>query len=134
MGSLIRICRRIMLTAASIICLALTVYNISNVCIDADGLIYLVGSPTNTYHETISNNVCLTTVNGLSNICVRLREDGYSEYACNIEKDFIDVSFTKENSPSYRLYMTYPECRLTIFSSEYENAYILQSYINEEKK
>lgn len=134
MGSVIGFMRRLLLTVTSCVCILITLYNVSNVSIDTDGLIYLVDYYTDTYHETISDNVCLTTVNGLSNICIKLKNDGYEVYACTIEKDFIDISLVKDNSPTYRLYLTYPECRLTIFSSEYENAYILQSYINVREK
>lgn len=134
MGTLVKVLRRILLTIASLLCSLITLYNITDVNIEADGLIYLVDDYADTYHEAISDNVCLTTVNGLSNICIKLKEDGYKEYSCDIQKDYIDISFTKPDYPDYRLYLTYPECKLTIFSSEYENTYILQSYINRKEE
>lgn len=129
-----KITRRLIFTIAVVACSLITVYNVSDAVIETNGLIYIVDTPVNTYHEAISDNVCLTTVNGLSNICIRLEEEGYELYQLNLDKSYIDVSYIKDDYPTYRLYMTYPECKLTIFSSEYENAYILQSYINGKEK
>lgn len=129
-----KIARRLIFTIAVIACGIITGYNMSDMAIETNGLIYIVDTPVNTYHESLSDNVCLTTVNGISNICIRLEQEGYELYQLDLDKSYIDVSYVKDDFPSYRLYMTYPECKLTIFSSEYENAYILQSYINGKEK
>jgi hypothetical protein len=130
---MIRILRKLLFTVATVLCVGITAYNINNVPIETNGTVYLVDEYTDTYYEVLSDNVGLTTINGISNVYVNMKADGYSVYSEDITSSYIDVSFTKDNCPSYRYYFTYPECKITFFCSEYENSYTGLSYIIERR-
>ena len=60
--------------------------------------------------------------------------DDYLVSSITKTNNYIDIILEKEYSPSYRLYFTYPEGKLTIFSSDYESSYLGLSYIHERKE
>lgn len=134
MGQVVRIIRRLILTVALIISVCITLYNINDVRYETIGTTYIVDEYVDTYYEMLSDNVGLTTINGISNVYVNMKVDGYSIYSEDVKPNYIDVIFTKDKNPTYRYYFTYPEGRVTIFSSEYESSYLGVSYINERKE
>lgn len=129
-----RVIRKLLFLIAAIACVCITVYNVDNVPVNTTGTVYIVDKYADTYYEMLSDNVGITTINGISNVYVNMKNDGYSIYKENITNSSIDVSFVKDGCPSYRFYFEYPEGRITFFSSEYENSYTGYSYINERKE
>lgn len=125
---------RIILTVTILIMLGLTLYNMDDVTYNADGTTYIVDEYVDTYYEMLSDNVGLTTINGISNVYVNMKSDGYKVYKEDIQSGYVDVIFTKDDCPTYRYYFTYPDGRITIFSSEYESSYLGVSYISERKE
>lgn len=131
---MVRKLRKFIFVLTAFICIGITLYNLDNIPIETNGTVYLVNQYADTYYEMLSDNVGLTTINGISNVYVNMEADGYSVYNEDITSSYIDVSFVKEDCPSYRFYFTYPECRITFFCSEYENSYTGFSYISERKE
>ena len=129
-----RVMRKLLFLIAAIACVCITVYNVDNVPVNTTGTVYIVDKYADTYYEMLSDNVGITTINGISNVYVNMKNDGYTIYKENITNNNIDVSFVKDGYPSYRFYFEYPEGRITFFSSEYENSYTGYSYINERKE
>lgn len=134
MGKIVSIIRKILFICAASLCIYYTVSNIMNVTINAKGTVYIVDEYVPVYYEVLSDNVGLTTINGISNVFVNMKADGYTVYKEEITSSYVDVSFVKDNCPSYRFYFTYPEGRVTFFSSEYENSYTGLSYIIDKKE
>ena len=129
-----RVIRKLLFLIAAVACVCITVYNVDNVPVNTTGTVYIVDKYTDTYYEMLSDNVGITTINGISNVYVNMKNNGYTIYKESITNNNIDVSFVKDGYPSYRFYFEYPEGRITFFSSEYENSYTGYSYINERKE
>lgn len=129
-----RVIRKLLFLIAAIACVCITIYNVDNVPVNTTGTVYIVDKYADTYYEMLSDNVGITTINGISNVYVNMKNDGYTIYKENITSNNIDVSFIKDGCPSYRFYFEYPEGRITFLSSEYENSYTGYSYINERKE
>lgn len=129
----IRFVRKVLLLITALACIGITLYNLSQIKINLSSKLYLVDEYVDTYYEELSSNVGLTTINGISNVYVNMANDGYTIYNSDVTQDYIDVSFVKDDEPSYRFYFTYPEGRITILCSEYENSYLGVSYITERK-
>lgn len=129
-----RVIRKLLFLIAAIACVCITIYNVDNVPVNTTGTVYIVDKYADTYYEMLSDNVGITTINGISNVYVNMKNDGHTVYKENITNNNIDVSFVKDGYPSYRFYFEYPEGRITFFSSEYENSYTGYSYINERKE
>ena len=128
------IVRRVLFILVAGICLFYTYKNWTKHSITVIGTPYIVDACVDTYCEPLSDNVAITTINGISNVYYNMAADGYSIYKEDITDKHIDVSFIKDNSPSYRFYYEYPEGRVTIFSSDYENSYIGLAYISVRKE
>lgn len=134
MGRIIyRNIERAILAIAAIACLSMTIINLSNVQFDTYGTIYIVDEYVDTYYEVLSDNVGLTTINGISNVYYNMKRDGYSIYKEDISNTHVDVSFVKEGAPSYRYYYEHSKGKITFFSSDYESSYTGISYIIEKK-
>lgn len=118
----------------TIVCVYITFNNMNDIPIKTYGTVYIVNEYADTYYEMLSDNVGITTINGISNVFVNMESDGYSIYKSDITESYVDVSFVKDGAPSYRFYFTYPEGRITFFCSEYENSYTALSYINERRE
>ena len=129
MGKIVSGIRKGMFLIGAVLCLYYTVTNIYDLNLTAKGTVYLVEEYTPVYYEALSDNVGLTTINGISNVFINMEADGYTVYNAEITNSYVDASFVKEGFPSYRYYFTYPEGRLTFFSSEYENSFKGLSYI-----
>lgn len=129
-----RILRKIILTMAVVAVVLVTVYNINTIPHSTSGTAYIIDEYVDTYYEMLSDNVGLTTINGMSNVYVNMKADNYTIYSEDIKSDHIDVIFVKDGYPTYRYYFTYPDGRVTIFSSEYESSYLGISYISERKE
>ena len=129
-----RVIRKLLFLIAAVACVCITVYNVDNVPVNTTGTVYIVDKYADTYYEMLSDNVGITTINGISNVYVNMKNNGYTIYKESITNNNIDVSFVKDGYPSYRFYFEYPEGRITFFSSEYENSYTGYSYINERKE
>lgn len=129
-----RVFRKILFIVASTCCVLLTLYNVDNVPISTNGTIYIVPEYSDTYYEMLSDNVGLTTINGISNVYVNMQKEGYKVYKEDASNSYIDVSFIKEDNPSYRFYFEHPSGRITFFSSDYENSYNGYSYIIDRKE
>lgn len=134
MDKVVRIVRRLILLFGVVICIGVTLHNIDNVPVEIDGSIYIVDEYSDTYYEMLSDNVGLTTINGISNVYQNMKIDGYEVYNQEITKNSVDVSFIKEGFPSYRYYFKYPEGRVTFFCSDYESSYTGLAYIIERKE
>lgn len=133
MGKVITFIRRFILTVTCLACICLTIINYDKVRFEMYGTAYIVSKYADTYYEMLSDNVGITTINGISNVYSNMKKDGYSIYKEDIKDNHIDVSFVKNEYPSYRFYFTYPEGRITFFCSEYEDSYTGLAYINEER-
>ena len=134
MGKIVSGIRKGMFLIGAVLCLYYTVTNIYDLNLTAKGTVYLVEEYTPVYYEALSDNVGLTTINGISNVFINMKADGYTVYNAEITNSYVDASFVKEGFPSYRYYFTYPEGRLTFFSSEYENSFKGLSYIIDKKE
>lgn len=134
MGKIIRIIRRILLLCAIGTCAYITVMNIDDVKLETDSSMYIVEEYVDPYYDMLSDNVGLTSINGISNVYYNMYVDGYSIYKESIKKDTIDVSFTKKGAPSYRFYYVQSEGKLTFFCDDYESSYTGLSYIIERKE
>lgn len=134
MGKIVSGIRKGMFLIGAVLCLYYTVINIYDLNLTAKGTVYLVEEYTPVYYEALSDNVGLTTINGISNVFINMEADGYTVYNAEITNSYVDASFVKEGFPSYRYYFTYPEGRLTFFSSEYENSFKGLSYIIDKKE
>ncbi len=128
------IVRRCLFVLTMLICLGFTYRNFTAGSIELNGLPYVVGVFVDTYYEPLSDNVGLTTINGISNVYYNMKIEGYEVYKETITNKSIDVSFIKDGCPSYRFYYEHPEGRITIFSSEYETSYTGVSYIIDRKE
>lgn len=133
MGKVIRVIRKTLFIVAGLLCIGITLYNEENIPIETNGTIFVVDKYADTYYEMLSDNVGLTTINGISNVFLNMQADGYSIYNQEVTTNYIDVSFIKEGFPSYRYYYTHPEGRITFFSDDYENSYSGLAYITERK-
>lgn len=134
MGKIIRIIRRILLLAAIMICAYITMINIDDVQLETEHDLRIVEEYVNPYYDMLSDNVGLTSINGISNVYYNMQADGYDIYKEEITKDTIDVSFTKQGAPSYRFYYVESEGKLTFFCDDYESSYTGLSYIIERKE
>ncbi len=134
MGKVSRAFRKALFLLAASLCVCITIYNLDDVPMKSYGTIYLVDKYADTYYEMLSDNVGITTINGISNVFVNMEADGYEIYKSDITDSYVDVSFVKDGAPSYRFYYTYPEGRITFFCSEYENSYTGLSYINKRRE
>lgn len=134
MGKIVSGIRKGMFIIGTALCLYYTVTNMYDLNLTAKGTVYLVEEYTPVYYEALSDNVGLTTINGISNVFINMEADGYTVYNTEITNSYVDASFVKEGFPSYRYYFTYPEGRLTFFSSEYENSFKGLSYIIDKKE
>lgn len=133
MGEVGRVIRKIVFAAVAVICVVITVMNADDVDTMIDGTSYVVGECVPTYYEMLSDNVGLTTINGISNVYLNMESDGYSVYKENITKTSIDVSFIKDGFPAYRYYYNMSDGRITFFCSDYETSYTGLSYINDKR-
>lgn len=133
MGQVTRVTRRIVFILSALACIVITCMNADDVDTHIDGTSHLVSEYVPTYYEMLSDNVGLTTINGISNVYLNMELDGYSVYKENITNTSIDVSFIKEGFPSYRYYYNMSDGRITFFCSDYEISYTGLSYINDKK-
>ncbi len=131
---MMKVFRKLLLMVAAVTCVCITLYNAGDATIDDYGTFYLVGEYSDTYYEMLSDNVGLTTPNGISNVYINMAVDGYSVYKEEITDSYVDVSFTKDGCPSYRYYYEHPSGRITFFSSDYESSFTGVAYINERKE
>lgn len=129
-----RIFRKVTFLVACVVCVVITLYNVDDIHMETNGKVYIVDEYADTYYEMLSDNVGLTTINGISNVYVNMKHDGYSIYNETVNDSFIDVGFVKDGYPSYRFYFEYPEGRITFFSSDYESSYTGFTYINERRE
>lgn len=129
-----RVVRKIMFTIAAVICMLITFNNAGNGELSVYGTPYIIGEYADTYYEMLSDNVGLTTINGISNVYYNMAEDGYIIYNEDISNSYIDVSFIKNGSPAYRYYYEHPSGRVTIFCSDYENSFTGVAYITVKKE
>lgn len=134
MDKVIRGLRRLLLFIGVLACLYMTVYNMDDVPLESYGDMYIVNEYVEPYYEMLSDNVGLTHVNGISNVLINMKNDGYELYNQDVTDSYIDISFIKEGYPSYRYYFTYPDGRVTFFCSDYESSYTGLSYIIERKE
>jgi hypothetical protein len=100
MGKVVVFIRRFMMVSACLVCIGLTCFNADNIDLTTHGTIYIVDEYADTYYEMLSDNVGLTTINGISNVYVNMLNSGYNVYNEDIESSYIDVSFVKDNEPS----------------------------------
>ena len=128
-----RVIRKLLFLVATVLCCYFTISRITSITMNTTGTVYIVDSYAPAYYEMLSDNVGLTTINGISNVFVNMETEGYSIYKSDIQNSYIDVSFKKEGYPSYRYYFQYPEGRVTFFSSQYETSYTGISYIIDRK-
>lgn len=121
--------RKLLFVITALLCCYFTFERISRVNLDTSGTAYIVDSYAPAYYEMLSDNVGLTTINGISNVFINMKEEGYDIYKSDIKSNYIDVSFIKEDGISYRYYFEYPSGKITFFSSQYETSYTGISYI-----
>lgn len=131
---MIRVARRVLMAITAATCLVITVVNALDCELNTVGTMRVVEEYADTYYEMLSDNVGITTINGISNVYVNMTADGYSIYKEDVGKSYIDVSFVKDDAPSYRYYYEHPEGRITFFCSEYENSFSGLAYIIERKE
>lgn len=129
-----RVIRKILFIVTAILCCYFTIIRITSVTMNTTGTVYIVDSYAPAYYDMLSDNVGITTINGISNVFINMKIDGYSIYKSDIQNNYIDVSFVKEGCPSYRYYFEYPEGNITFFSSQYETSYTGVSYIIDRKE
>ena len=111
------------------LCCVLTYFNTSKVSIKASPNNELYNYTVPEWYTEISNNVISTSINGLSNIDVNLKKDGYTVYNKTQTQNAVDISYVKANCPSYRIYYEFGSGKLTIFSSSYESSNLGLAYI-----
>ncbi len=121
---------RIILIAVLVFCCINVVRNIATIPVEEYGYNYILDDTSDPYIKVLSDNVYITNINGLSNLYINLKNDGYSIYKEDINDKYIDTSFVKDGSPTYRIYYTYPEEKLYFFASPYEDSTIGYAYIN----
>lgn len=129
MGEVGVVLRRIAVAITALACVAITIYNADRLDINTDGTFHLVGEYSPTYYEMLSDNVGMTTINGISNVYVNMETAGYSLYSETITSNSIDASFVKDGHPSYRFYYSHPDGRITFFCSDYESSFTGLAYI-----
>lgn len=126
--------RRLLFVIAAGVCITLTIRNLLDISIDSYGTLYIVDKYEDTYYEMLSDNVGITTPNGISNVYTNMKLDGYNVYNEEITDKYIDVSFVKDGCPSYRYYYEHPSGKITFFCSEYENSFTGVAYIIDNKE
>lgn len=131
---MIRVARRVLMVLTTVTCLVITAVNALDCELNTVGTMRVVEEYADTYYEMLSDNVGITTINGISNVYVNMAADGYHIYKEDVGKSYIDVSFVKDGAPSYRYYYEHPEGRITFFCSEYENSFSGLAYIIERKE
>lgn len=131
---MIRVVRRVLMVLTAVTCLVITTVNALDCELNTVGTMRVVEEYADTYYEMLSDNVGITTINGISNVYVNMTADGYSIYKEDVGESYIDVSFVKDDAPSYRYYYEHPEGRITFFCSEYENSFSGLAYIIERKE
>lgn len=129
MGQVTRYVRRVLFIIAACACLVITYSNVNDVNVSISGTFYIVGESVETYYEMLSDNVGLTTPNGISNVYVNMAADQYQVYSETVTPTYVDVTFTKKDSPTYRYYYDHQSGRITFFSSDYENSFLGLAYI-----
>ena len=134
MGEVGRVFRKIILLVAAGVCVYLTLYNANDMGVSVVGTFYIVDEYVPTYYEMLSDNVGITTENGISNVYVNMSADGYSIYNEVVTSNSVDVSFVKDRCPSYRYYYSHPDGRVTFFCSDYESSFTGLAYIIDRKE
>ena len=134
MDKIIPYTRKLMFVVSVVIIAYYTYVNISEIEITTDTTIKLFNVITDSYYENITDNSGYTNINGVSNICLNLISEGYSIYDVNTTDNYLDISFVKQDCPSYRIYYLYDEQYIAFFSSIYETSYDLNAYINNKEK
>ncbi len=134
MGKVIKYVRRIFLICAILTIMYNILVDIYGYEISANTGLRILKDTTPTYYSMVTDNSGYTNINGISNVYHNLNKEGYGIHKEDITKDYVDVVFVKDNSPSYRYYYEWPEMHVTFFSSNYEASYLLSSYIIEENE
>lgn len=129
-----RVIRKLIFLSMLIITILATTRVTHDIVVEVDDDNYIVDKFTPTYSYFEYDNVGVTTINGLSNIYYNMKKDGYEVYKEDDTPMSIDVSFVKDNSPSYRFYYEKTTGNITIFCSNYEESVNGQSYIREDKE
>lgn len=111
------------------LCCILTYLNTNRVSIEASPNIDLYNYTVPEWYTEVSSNVVLTNLNGLSNIDLNLKKDGYVVYNKTQTQNTVDISYVKAYCPSYRIYYEIDSGKLTIFSSSYESSNLGLAYI-----
>lgn len=125
---------RCILLCSLVVLLIYSYKKIINDSIKMIGVSRIVNAYVDPYYEELTDNSGLTNINGISNVFINMDNDGYDIYKSDITQTYIDISFTKEGSDSYRYYYDMNTGRITFLSSSYETSSSGLSYIIEEKK
>lgn len=83
-------------------------------------------------YSRLSDNIYRTNVTGVSNIVNQLILDGWAVTRMDIQEEYIDAIFEK-NDVVYRVYYQ-DDGMLTLLASPYERSKEIISYINDKRK
>lgn len=124
--------RKIMFLIAASICIYFSIKNYELSGVRLDSSLRILDNSDDFYFEALTENTGYISTNGVSRFYNNILEDGYSIYSEDISATHMDIIFTKQDCPTFRLYYKYPECYIAVFSSKYENSGESFSYIIEE--
>lgn len=133
MGKVANVITKIMFVAM-LASIGVFAYFISTTTFETDGSIKLLDKATQSYYIPIDATTCKTNINGMSNVYFNMQNSGYRIYNQELSGDYIDVSFVKSGNDSLRYYYNKVTHIMKIFSSDYENSWLGESYINSNKE
>lgn len=113
-------------------CYVIFIYDRTSIEVDTRKCYILNEVSSEVIYSKLSDNIYKTDVSGVSNIINQLILDDWSITKMNVQDEYIDAIFEKDNAV-YRVYYE-DDGMLTLFASPYERSKEIISYINDKRK
>ena len=113
-------------------CYAIFVYDRTSIEVDTRKCYILNEVSSEVIYSKLSDNIYKTDVSGVSNIINQLILDDWSITKMDVQDEYIDAIFEKDNVV-YRVYYE-DDGMLTLLASPYERSKEIISYINDKRK
>lgn len=113
-------------------CYVIFIYDRTSIEVDTRKCYILNEVSSEVIYSKLSDNIYKTDVSGVSNIINQLILDDWSITKMDVQDEYIDVIFEKDNVV-YRVYYE-DDGMLTLLASPYERSKEIISYINDKRK
>lgn len=113
-------------------CYVIFIYDRTSIEVDTRKCYILNEVSSEVIYSKLSDNIYKTDVSGVSNIINQLILDDWSITKMDVQDEYIDAIFEKDNAV-YRVYYE-DDGMLTLLASPYERSKEIISYINDKRK